>query len=196
MQATTPPTDASKSSWRKFFQTRLTANPPSDSETQALRHLLYDAIHNHPPQHIACFAAIRAEPDLFPLIEALPHHHWHFPRVIDSFLTFHPIRQQNQLVTGSFGILEPSPDAPITPVEQLDLILCPGLGFGRDHSRLGRGRGYYDRLLASKRPDARTIGLAYDPQIVDHVPTEAHDIPLDYLLTPSGWIGPELTPTQ
>lgn len=189
MQAATPPSpDADKPAWRQFFQTRLAAQPPSPEDSASLQTRLITLLRNQPPMHIASFAAIQSEPDLSPLIESLPQHQWCFPRVTSSHLTFHHIPHYQSLSKGSFGILEPSPEQNIIALPRLDLVLCPGLGFGRDHSRLGRGGGFYDRLLAAIRDDAITIGIAFDSQIVEHVPTEAHDLPLDHILTPTSWI--------
>jgi 5-formyltetrahydrofolate cyclo-ligase len=70
--------------------------------------------------------------------------------------------------------------------ESLDAILIPGLAFDLQGHRLGRGLGYYDKTLAqiNKLANPILIGLAMDEQIVDHIPTEQHDIIMDYICTP------------
>lgn len=80
------------------------------------------------------------------------------------------------LAPGSFGVLEPKPAAlrPV-PVEELDLVLVPGLAFDRRGHRLGRGRGYFDRLLARLPDTASTIGVCFDFQLFDRLPTDPHD---------------------
>lgn len=81
-----------------------------------------------------------------------------------------------------YGIKEPLASAPpFTP----HIVLCPLLGFDAKGTRLGYGGGYYDRTLALM-PAALAIGVAFDEQEVDHIPSEAHDRPLDAVLTPSG----------
>ena len=72
-------------------------------------------------------------------------------------------------------------DQPI-PTRRFDLIIVPVLGFDRQSFRLGLGAGFYDRFLATQ-PDALKVGLAYAWAMVDAVPREAHDIPLDIVIT-------------
>ena len=69
------------------------------------------------------------------------------------------------------------------PVEQIDLIVTPGLAFDRAGNRLGRGGGYYDRFLALPGMRAVTCGLAFAEQMVDDVPTGPHDLPMDMIVT-------------
>ena len=76
-----------------------------------------------------------------------------------------------------------SPDWP-------DVIIVPGTAFTRRGERLGQGGGWYDRFLADRRPDAVTIGVGFAPQIVDHLPTEAHDVALDCVVTDDGPLWP------
>ena len=86
------------------------------------------------------------------------------------------------LMTGQFGILEPKPEA-ITPVagDRIDVALVPGLAFDETGNRLGRGMGYFDHILRGLR--GVKIALAYDFQILNEVPTEAHDTPVDFIVT-------------
>lgn len=73
---------------------------------------------------------------------------------------------------GDFHILEPQ-NTPYTG--DFDLIVVPGMAFDRQGSRLGRGKGFYDRFLA-KHPKTPTIGLCFDFQVVEYIPKEPHDI--------------------
>ena len=85
---------------------------------------------------------------------------------------------------GSYGILEPDPDRSYeVTAEELDLIIVPGVAFSDDLRRLGQGGGYYDRLLA--KTNAFTIGVGYDFQLLDSLPAEPHDLPLDMIVLPS-----------
>ena len=85
---------------------------------------------------------------------------------------------------GPFGLWEPAGE-PLDPT-QIDFALVPGLAFTRDGRRLGRGKGFYDRLLASLRPGCFTCGVGHDFQLVDDLPTEPHDATLDAVATPGG----------
>ena len=72
------------------------------------------------------------------------------------------------------------------PLNRLDFVLVPGIAFDLQGRRLGRGKGYYDRLLAEVR--GKTCGVAFDEQIVDEIPVEPHDIHVNCILTPTRWI--------
>ena len=92
--------------------------------------------------------------------------------------------------SGRFGIREPRPDnGPVEPGAAAgeDVVwLVPGLGFDRSGRRLGRGRGYYDRLLRGVR--GLTIGVAFDWQIVPEIPAGALDARMDMLVTETALI--------
>lgn len=72
---------------------------------------------------------------------------------------------------------------PIVPAETLDMIIVPLVAFDRAGARLGYGGGCYDRYLPTLRPDCHIIGIAFDEQRVDHVPTDAHDLPLPHIIS-------------
>lgn len=78
-----------------------------------------------------------------------------------------------------FGIYQPK-DGRVkeVPLEDIDLIIVPGIAFDTNNMRLGRGHGYYDRFLSSVPNKAKTIGLAFDFQVVDNLPQDPHDIPV------------------
>jgi 5-formyltetrahydrofolate cyclo-ligase len=80
---------------------------------------------------------------------------------------------------GAYGIAEPhwDPEKAIA-VGELDAVIVPGLAFDRDHHRLGRGQGYYDRFLKTLPETVTTVGLAFDFQLTECLPTEAHDVRL------------------
>ena len=94
------------------------------------------------------------------------------------------------LAPGRYGLLEPV--GPRLPPEELglaDVVVVPALAVGRDGSRLGRGGGFYDRALLHARADAVLVGVVFDEELVDAVPTEAHDVGLHAVVTPSGgWL--------
>lgn len=76
-------------------------------------------------------------------------------------------------VQGAYGIWEPQYSEEVA-ITQIDLVLVPGRAFSNDGQRLGRGKGYYDRLLALPN-HAYLIGIAYSEQLTDHLPCEIHD---------------------
>lgn len=87
---------------------------------------------------------------------------------------------------GKFGILEPVGNCCALALKQLDLVLVPGVGFDAIGYRLGRGKGFYDRLLA--QVSGIKCGIAYEEQLVEKIPAESHDVQLNYVLTPARWL--------
>ncbi len=85
------------------------------------------------------------------------------------------------LVTAGKAIKVPE-DVDLDPAWP-DLIVVPGLAFTADGRRVGQGGGWYDRFLPGRRSDCVTIGVCFAPQLVDDVPTEAHDVVVDAVLT-------------
>lgn len=105
-------------------------------------------------------------------------------------MTFHPFARLEELVPGAFGISEPSPDRPSVDPAEIDVFLCPGLGFSLEGVRLGRGKGYYDRTLARSKPGSLRVGVAFREQILPLIPAEPHDLPMHRLVSSDGWIDP------
>lgn len=88
---------------------------------------------------------------------------------------------------GAFSIQEPTGND-LTTVDTIDLIIIPAVGYDRKGNRLGRGKGYYDRLL--KDATCQKIGIIYSCQLFDEVPAEPHDIPVDLIITETEIIKP------
>jgi 5-formyltetrahydrofolate cyclo-ligase len=89
------------------------------------------------------------------------------------------------LVPGPFGLREPAPSAPEITVEDIDVMLLPGLAFDRAGRRLGHGGGYYDEAAGRLRAAGRgfLVGVAYDFQIVDRCPAGGADVGVDCVVT-------------
>lgn len=89
------------------------------------------------------------------------------------------------LVSGRFGLLEPAePLLDSDAVGLASVVLIPALAVDRRGARLGRGGGYYDRSLPLCRPDARLIAVVRDDEILEELPSEAHDVRMTHALTP------------
>lgn len=94
--------------------------------------------------------------------------------------------EESDCEIGPFGLVQPLPGASaLVP----DVLFVPLLGFTSLGDRLGQGGGHYDRWLAD-HPPALAIGLAWDEQIVEHIPSEDHDMPLSAIVTPTRMYGP------
>ncbi len=88
------------------------------------------------------------------------------------------------LEKGSYGILEPRMDSSLqVPLEELDMVIVPGVAFDKSNNRLGRGVGYYDRFLCRLPKSVTTIGLAFDVQLTENLPIEEHDVPLSSIIS-------------
>lgn len=139
---------------------------------------------------LAAYMAFGSEPDLSEYLadwlkagKAL-----YLPAFIEQTQAYAMVAVQDldaQLVAGHYGIREPHPDLPrLHPPFDCEppwTWLVPGLAFDHAGNRLGRGRGYYDRLLAGAT--GSKIGVAHDCQIVPAIPAHAHDVRMDYVVT-------------
>lgn len=106
---------------------------------------------------------------------------FYLPRVNGVNLDILPY-DESRLELGAFHIEEPTGSDTVN-ADEIELIVVPGVAYDRKGHRLGRGKGFYDRLLAESK--ATKIGIAYEFQIVDEIPTEPHDISMDIVISPS-----------
>ena len=141
-------------------------------------------------QSVLFYAPLPEELDLWPLLMdalaagktvSLPR----FDAEQKSYAACHIKDASRDTRVGQFGIREPVDLCPRISLNRLDLILVPGIAFDLKGHRLGRGKGYYDRLLAEA--GGPTCGVAFDEQIVSQIPTEPHDVRLNCILTPTRW---------
>lgn len=86
------------------------------------------------------------------------------------------------VVDGPHGLRQPAPGEPI-PIELIDLVIVPGLGFDPFGNRLGRGRGFYDRFLGQPAFRGIACGFAVEEQMVGSIPAGPHDVPIHVLVT-------------
>ena len=87
--------------------------------------------------------------------------------------------------TGASGLRNPIAGVPV-PFEDIDLVVTPALGFDKNGNRLGRGGSYYDRFFAHETLKAHKCGFAYAEQIIDFIPVNEYDKPVDSLVTDNG----------
>jgi len=139
-------------------------------------------------QSVLLYAPLPDELDIHPLLRdalargkalALPR----FDAENQIYLARRVLDLTEDLRRGQFGIREPKENCPEMPLNELDFVLAPGVAFAMDGRRLGRGRGFYDRLLSSVR--GIKCGIGFDEQIMDDIPAGSRDIRLDYILTPT-----------
>ena len=102
------------------------------------------------------------------------------PVVVGDDLELHEYNGEDSLVEGAFHIQEPQGDA-FTDYDTIDLAVIPGVAFSIDGTRLGRGRGYYDRLLP-RLQRAYKCGLCWPFQLVEGIPSEPHDVRMNAVI--------------
>lgn len=130
---------------------------------------------------VALFAALADEPDTAPMLGRwAAGRRLVLPRVEGEVMHFYDYDPAT-VRSGSFGIDEPQQGIACPPAD-IDLIVVPGVAFTASGFRLGRGRGYYDRYLAQPGFRGCTVGVCYAHQLVDTLPVEPHDIPLQRVL--------------
>ena len=110
------------------------------------------------------------------------------PYCVDGLLELFHLESMDELSVGMYKILEPREDlrsvaSKRASVEELDLIMVPGVAFDRRGARSGHGKGYYDKLLEHARPDTPLVALAFECQMFDEVPVASHDIFMDKVIT-------------
>ena len=174
-----------KNQWRSKLKSNVQNLTALQKESYS-KAICTNIISRYPDKGIALgiYAATQYEPDLSAL-----HQHFSnlaYPRCgAQASMLFHAIAETHDLESGAYGIMEP-PHAPATiiPDEALTTVLCPGWGFTMNGERLGKGGGYYDRYLASAHLE--TVGICFQCQVEDSLPTLSHDVKMSVLITEQG----------
>jgi 5-formyltetrahydrofolate cyclo-ligase len=110
------------------------------------------------------------------------------PYCVDGELELFYLESMDELELGMYKILEPRAELrevaeKNVPIEELDFVMVPGVGFDRNGGRTGHGKGYYDKLLENARPDTPLVALAFECQLFDEIPMQSHDIYMDAIVT-------------
>lgn len=158
----------------------------TDSERQTAARRVFDRFEQFAAfamsEHILIYHSLPDELSTLEFIDRWNRSkHFYLPRVNGVNLELLPY-EKTSLKMGAFSIEEPSGDDIVSP-DRIDLIIVPAVAYDRSGNRVGRGKGFYDRLLATTR--AFTVGVAYDFQLVYEIETEPFDIPVDMVITES-----------
>lgn len=153
----------------------------------------------HNARTVLAFQPLPDEPDIRPLwsegFDAAKT--WAFPKIEGAHLGLYRITGTDDFIRGPYGILEPRgrPEDRLSPAS-IDLALVPGLAFDRSGGRLGRGKGFYDRLLA--QPDWRgvALGIAFLESEQPSIPRGPHDLGLHGILWSDGTLSGGLPTTS
>jgi 5-formyltetrahydrofolate cyclo-ligase len=140
---------------------------------------------------IGLYCAVEWEIDLMSLLERRgkeSERSFAFPRwnPDTGSYEFARVRGRNQLHRGRFGVEEPAEECEFVPGHSLDMTFVPGVAFSRAGVRLGRGKGFYDRLLEGNT--GQIVGVCSNSQLLDEIPAEEWDVPMARVITETGQI--------
>lgn len=178
-----------KKELRSKLRAELAALAPEDIQRQSHRaaELLFQQPEYRRAEIMMIYLSLPHEADTMPIVLQA----WQdrkkvvAPQVLWESRQMMPIEVRNldeDIGNNQFGIREPIRGMPI-PIELIDLVIVPGLGFDPFGNRLGRGRGFYDRFLGKPGFHAVTCGFALELQIVDNIPAAHHDVKVRMLVT-------------
>jgi 5-formyltetrahydrofolate cyclo-ligase len=185
-----PDIQAAKAALRKQIHGALQKILPAARNAQSahIRERLKESAVWKNAGSVLFFAPLPVEPDVWPFLEdalagkkitALPR----FDPASNGYVACRVQNLRSEIAAGQFGIREPGASCVEISLNRLDLVLVPGVAFDLQGRRLGRGRGFYDRLLADV--DGIKCGIAFDEQIVKEIPTGPQDVRLNFILTPT-----------
>ena len=161
-------------------QAELFQSHESVFQTERLHHHLIDFLKTQEGTW-AAFKAMGTEPRLENVIKVSSHLNWVFPKMVDDEIQF---VDSTQFKRGSFGFDEPV-GGRVIELNQIQGFIIPGVAFDREGSRLGRGKGHYDRMLA--KAQGLRLGVCFMFQIyAGALPTESFDMKMDGLVSEHG----------
>jgi 5-formyltetrahydrofolate cyclo-ligase len=182
-----------KAQWRRRLQDVLRAlsQAERDAASAGARHLLRRQTTWQRARAILFYAPLPGELDLTALLEEARQagKGAALPRFVSETGTYQAAEisdYKRDCAPGKFGIIEPAAHCREISLKHLDLALAPGIGFDVSGHRLGRGQGFYDRLLAGIV--GAKCGVAFDQQVVGLIPAERHDVSMNFILTPTRWL--------
>lgn len=177
-----------KTELRKTFRIKrsnVSSTERAEAATSAAKLFANTSIF-HQSKSIACYLPLKTEFDSLPLIQTICYEkeYCYLPLLMneEQTLQFAPYQVGDPLKENIYNILEPSSEKSFPP-HQLDLVIVPLLAFDLSGTRLGMGKGYYDRTFASRQNKPYLIGLAYTFQQASYIPREPWDVLLDAVLT-------------
>ncbi len=150
----------------------------------AIRDRLFEAPGRAEARCVMVFSSFGSEVPTGPIIERLAagDRTVALPRVAGRDMEAVAYRPGDPMALASFGAMEPV-EGTLVPAEAIDVVIAPGLAFDRVGYRLGYGGGHFDRFLQRVRRDALRLAICFDLQVVDEVPREPWDQPVDMIFT-------------
>ena len=101
---------------------------------------------------------------------------------INTVLIPSEITREADLKLNPFGYYEPKNISPVN-IEEIELVIVPGVVFDKNLNRIGFGKGYYDKILNKLKPSAKKLAVAHEFQVLEIIPAEEHDVKMDMIIT-------------
>jgi 5-formyltetrahydrofolate cyclo-ligase len=171
-----------KTQWRRWARQQRKELPLEEVAASICTHLAH-WLQQHQAQRVLLYAAIEGEPDPSTVQQLWPARYY-LPRITGDHLAVH--LAEGALQVHRWGVREPLATAPSLDPQQLDAVVVPCLAADRQGFRLGYGKGYYDRFLSRLNPSIPTIGVVPQQLLVEQLPRDNWDLPLQYLVTQQG----------
>ena len=181
--------DQDKDELRKHFLNTRNFLKPLEKKRwdELLLHKLFADEAFKEATRVSCYVSFGSELNTFPIMHECRYNQKKLfvPRVISKKegMEMVEIEDEDELVPGQYGLSEPAPFLEGERLPELDLIIVPGLVFDQEGYRIGYGGGFYDRFL-QHYPNTPKIALAYPYQLVESLPRENVDIPVNRVITP------------
>lgn len=182
--------DKLRETFKKKRRTFIKSVSPSALShlNQIINNKLLHLIHEKQPEYIGAYWPLPGEVNLRPFLEKLVESGYkiglpQIPLAPQKQLSFHRWLPGIEMTQSTFGVWEPPATAPeVDPT----FYIIPFLGADNNRHRLGFGQGYFDATLGALKgkKNLTTVGVGYDYQIIEKIPQEAYDVPLDYIITP------------
>ncbi len=180
-----PAPDATKQQWRRWARKKRKSGVPATLSKTVTDRITAWLSHREAPDGIlVLYLPLPDEVDVTPVISRAGLSCAVTRTPSTGPLTLHPA--DSLLERHRYGFEQPVADAPLVSGDRVGLVLVPGLVFDHRGGRLGRGGGYYDRLLAGLPAGALRVGVIPDRLVVDALPIEPHDVAMTHLATESG----------
>lgn len=178
-----------KAALRREIRSRYAGDEARTAQSEAICRHIRSSVYYQQAACVAAYMPLRREADVTPLLrDALAQgKRLLLPRVEgDGVMTFRRIERLDQLIAGSYGLLEPAPDTAVADVNEAELLLVPLEGIDREGRRLGKGGGYYDRVLPGFTGTAMGVALSW--QWEAQIPAEPWDVRLPMTVDHTGLI--------
>lgn len=178
-----PEPGAAKDAWRRWARASRRSGVP-EPESRAVAAGLRKWLVGAPSGVVLVYFPLPDEVDLTPLMDSGDRIFAVTRTPAEGSLTLHPADSPRE--RHRYGFEQPVSGAPRIHPGQVGVALVPGLAFDRGGGRLGRGGGYYDRLLPGLPDGAPRVGVTLERLVVDTLPTDPHDVPMTHLATERG----------